>query len=52
MLLKFSRLLLSDIEYAIMQEDCLQQAILEVLPFERGFFSYSETEYIKKPVIS
>lgn len=30
--------MLSDIEYAIMQEEGLQQAILEVLPSVRGFF--------------
>lgn len=47
MLLKFSRLLLSDIEYAIMQEDCLQQAILEVLPFVRGFFHILKLNTLK-----
>lgn len=52
MLLQFTRGMLSDIEYAIMQEECLQQAILEVLAFVRGFFSYPESEYIKKPVIT
>lgn len=39
--------MLSDTEYAIMQEECLQQAILEVLPFARGFFHILNVNTLK-----
>lgn len=47
MLLQFNRWMLSDIEYAIIQEDCLQQAVLEVLPFVRGFFHILNPNILK-----